>query len=454
MKLVNFMAKSSEIKVTRVMIESEKTDIARLHQAYKNGVLTPVDVLDEVFARIDALNDDYNAFVFQDHETSYAMARASHKRWEKGAPLSPLDGIPVTVKDNIDVKGWPTLKASKAFLPAMPREKDNAYVSRLRDAGAVFVGKTALCELGHKGVTDSLLHGITRNPHNRNKTCGGSSGGAAVAAHFGLGLLHLGNDGGGSIRIPASFCGVWGIKPTYGEVKHHQDNGLIQLTGYGSLARSYDDLKTGFEILSGRSMETSKRPLRVAYAKTFNGFDVQPDVARAVDDAVMGLKEKGHHITPIEFNLDGFLDCIMTLWNVDILDTVKTIGHDKLPLMDPSIQKWVEWGQKEDVMSFADALKKRHQLVQAMELMIRDFDVLVMPTMPLTAFDAGRDAPPPEEAMNLGTWWTPFTAPFNLSGWPAMSAPIGNDSRGLPIGLQITALGGNDEMLFHLAKDI
>src|SRR5882724_3883726 len=184
---------------------------------FRARTLSPVEALEAVLARLDADNPALNAFHLVDAEMGRQMAKASEARWMTGEPLGALDGVPVPIKDTNAAKGWPFRIGSLTTSPD-PVDYDGPPVARLREAGAVFFGKTTTPEFGWKGVTDSPLTGITRNPWDKTKTPGGSSGGAAVAAAAGMGALHIGTDGGGSIRIPAAFTGIFGLKPTFGRV--------------------------------------------------------------------------------------------------------------------------------------------------------------------------------------------------------------------------------------------
>ena len=187
---------------------------------YRSREISPVEVLAVALDRIDRLNPIYNAFVMIDREGALVAARASEERWRRGETNGLVDGLPVTVKDLVTVKGMPTRRGSRTT-NLTPSDEDGPPVARMRQHGAVLLGKTTTSEFGWKAVTDSPLTGVTRNPWDPRLTSGGSSGGAGVAAALGLGLLHLGTDGGGSIRIPASFCGVFGFKPTFGIISVH-----------------------------------------------------------------------------------------------------------------------------------------------------------------------------------------------------------------------------------------
>ena len=189
---------------------------AELARLYRTGKASPVEVAKATLARIARLDGDHKAYVLVDEAGALKSARASERRWRRKKPLGPLDGVTASVKDLILARGWPTLRGSTTIDPAGPWTEDAPAVARLREAGAVLLGKTTTPEFGWKWSTDSPLTGVTRNPWDRARTPGGSSGGAAVAAALGLGVLHLGTDGGGSIRMPAAWTGIFGLKQTFG----------------------------------------------------------------------------------------------------------------------------------------------------------------------------------------------------------------------------------------------
>ena len=211
---------------------------SELSALFASRDLSPVEVTEGCIARIEALDAEINSFCHMDVETSRAMAEASEARWLAGEPLSPLDGVPVAVKDLLITKGWPTLRGSRTVDPNQAWDADAPTVARLREAGAVLIGKTTTPEFGWKGSTDSPLTGVTRNPWNKHKTPGGSSGGtsAAIAARFCP--IGLGTDGGGSIRIPASFSGIYGLKPSFGRVPAYPLSPFGTLAHVGPMSRT------------------------------------------------------------------------------------------------------------------------------------------------------------------------------------------------------------------------
>src|SRR5665213_2818318 len=221
--------------------EPHEMTAAELSRAFHDGDLSPVEVAQGLLARIEALDSEINAFCLIDADTTLAQAEASEARWQEGDPLSPLDGVPVAVKDLLVTKGWPTRRGSLTIDPKGPWEEDAPTVARLKEAGAVLIGKTTTPEYGWKGSTDSPLTGITRNPWNRNKTPGGSSGGSSAALAARFAPLALGTDGGGSIRIPASFTNAYGLKPSFGRVPAYPLSPFGTVAHVGPMTRTVRD---------------------------------------------------------------------------------------------------------------------------------------------------------------------------------------------------------------------
>ncbi|HZV20718.1 MAG TPA: amidase family protein, partial [Hyphomicrobiales bacterium] len=268
--------------------EVAKLGAAELAAQYRAKTLSPVEAALAALAQIERLNGAVNAFCLVDAERALADARASEDRFMRGEPLGPLDGVTATIKDLLLSKGWPTLRGSRTIDPNQPWEEDAPSVARMREQGAVFLGKTTTPEFGWKGVTDSALCGITRNPWDLSKTPGGSSGGAAVAAALCMGALHLGTDGGGSIRIPAGFTGVTGIKPTFGRVPAYPPSPFGDVAHVGPITRSAKDAAMMLEAIGKpdardwlalpfpppsylESIERGVKGVRIAYCPELGG---------------------------------------------------------------------------------------------------------------------------------------------------------------------------------------
>jgi len=275
---------------------------------YRGKAASPVEVTQAILDRIESLQPYYNAYRAVDADSALAQARASETRWLIGKPLGPLDGVPVGTKDLLNVKGFPTRKGSLATSDAVLAE-DSPPAARLRESGAVFLGKTQTAEFGLKGLTETKLGGVTPNAWDRSYASGGSSGGAAVAVALGLGPLQVGTDGGGSIRQPAAVNGVFGFKPSFGRVAGYPHNGT--LFHIGPLTRNVTDaalllnviaapdprdwtsLPAAFEQDWTSGLEGGIKGLRIGYSRTFGYLSVDPELVAIVDAAVKKLADLG-----------------------------------------------------------------------------------------------------------------------------------------------------------------
>src|SRR5690349_17762858 len=298
---------------------------------YRSRGLSPVEVTQACLDRIAALDTKLNAFTLVDGDAALEAARASEERWIKGQPQGLVDGVPATIKDLILTRGWPTLRGSKAISPDQPWDEDAPATARLREHGAVLLGKTTTPELGHKGVTDSPLTGITRNPWNSEMTPGGSSGGAAVAAATGMGALHVGTDGGGSIRIPASFTGIFGLKPSFGRVPAYPLSPFGTVAHIGPMTRSVADAALLLNVMKrpdardwtalppddsdvAAGLDDGVRGLRIAWSPTLGYAKVEPEVAAAAERAVRELEALGAHVEAVDPGFDDPLEITTGLW--------------------------------------------------------------------------------------------------------------------------------------------
>lgn len=442
------------------------TELAR---AYAAGRLSPVEVAQDHLARIEAFEPAVNAFVHRDAETTLAMARASEARWQARAPLSPLDGVPVTIKDNLAVRGWPNRRGS-AVSSAAPEAHDCPVADKLRAAGTVFLGKTTMPEYGWKGCADSPLTGMTRNPWDLSTSPGGSSSGAAVCAALNLGCIHLGTDGAGSIRIPAAFTGVFGIKTSFGRVPAHPISTMGVLAHLGPLTRDVRDAALALDVIArpdprdmmanlppenfAESPEPNLNGLRIGYSPKL-GFDVEvdPDIARLTREAVEVLASLGAVVEEAD---PGFADPIaplMTLWASGAALALASIPLEDRAKMDPGLVEIARMGEGISASAYVDALLyQRNALTMRMNAFHDRFDLLVTPTLPLPAFEAGRLTPGHGRYGEDWTRWTPFTYPFNLTQQPAASVPSGLTRGGLPAGLQIVGRYGADRLVLAAAQ--
>ncbi|MEU9195764.1 amidase [Streptomyces hundungensis] len=441
---------------------SELIDMTARHllSGYRAGTFSPLDATRAVLARIEEVRGRLNAFVRVDTEPALAQARAATERWRAGEPAGLLDGVPVSVKDTLLQAGGPTLKGSNTTSEQGSWQEDAPSVARLREHGAVLVGKTTTPEFGWKGVTDSPRTGVTRNPYDPARTAGGSSGGSAAAVAVGAAPLSLGTDGGGSIRIPASFCGVFGLKPTYGRVPLHPASAFGALSHVGPIARDAADLALLLDVISGADQRdpTALEPpahsyaaalaedatagvkgLRIAYSPSFGGqVAVRPAVAAAVRAAVTRLAELGAYVEEADPDFADPIDAFHTLWNAGAAHLVAQLAPKQRVLLDPGLREIAARGARLFAVDLLAAQEARIELGRRMARFHRRYDLLATPTLPITAFEAGREAPAGSGPQRW-TGWTPFTYPFNLTQQPAATVPVGTDADGLPIGLQLIA---------------
>ena len=438
-------------------------------ELYRDKKLSPVEVTRACLHRIARLNPRLNAFRLVDEEGAMLAAHASEERWHRGAPIGLLDGVPATVKDLLLTKGWSTLRGSNAIEPKQAWEEDAPSVARLREAGAILLGKTTTPEFGWKGVTDSPLTGITRNPWDPARTPGGSSGGAAVAAACGMGALHLGTDGGGSIRIPAGFTGIFGFKQSFGRVPAYPPSPFGTLAHVGPMTRTVSDAALMLTVISrhdardwyglpenGRNyLEDLDRGVmrrRIAFSPSLSGHLVDPEVADLVARAVEVFREIGAVVEEIDPPMGHDLQHVFaTHWYAGAANALSAYGPEKRALMDPGLIEVATEGAGIGLLDYLQAVKEREQLGVRMNLFHRSWDLLLTPTLPHEAFEAGIETPFPGEGARW-TDWTPFTYPFNLTRQPAATVPCGFTAAGLPVGLQIVGPSYGDQLVLTAAR--
>lgn len=435
---------------------------------YRRRVLSPVEVTRAALERIHALQPLYNAFVLTMDDEALGAARESEARWQRGEPLGLVDGLPTTVKDLLLVKGYPTRRGSRTIDPNQPWEEDSASVARMREQGAVILGKTTTPEFGWKGVTDSPLTGVTVNPWNRALTPGGSSGGAAVAAALGMGVMHIATDGGGSIRIPAGFCGMFGIKPTFGVVPVHPHPPAGTLWHQGPIARTVHDAALMLTVISGHEfrdfyaaptlgidyctgLDDGIAGMRIAYSRTLGYARVDPEVAALVERGVGALEALGARVEEVDLALSDPIDIMSPLWSVALAMGVAPMTPAQRALVDPPLLDLAEPGMHLSALEYRALEKRREALARRFGELHRTHDLLVTPQLATTAFPTMHEVPPNSE---LKRWWqwSPFTYPFNLTQQPAACMPCGFDSRGLPVAMQIVGARFTDAKVLRACR--
>ena len=424
-----------------------------LLEGYRSGAFSPVEVTEATLVRIEDKDKLTNAFLVVDADRALADARASEARWQLGEPQGAVDGVPTLVKDIILTEGWPTLRGSKTVDPHQPWDEDAPAVARMREHGAVLIGKTTTPEFGWKGVTDCPVSGITRNPWDLSKTPGGSSGGSSAALAAGMGQLAFGTDGGGSIRIPAGFTGVYGIKPSFGRVPAYPLSPFGTVAHVGPMTRTVDDSALMLTVISepdardwhglpydGRDyregLKDGVKDLKVAYSATLGYADVDPEIADLVAAAVKVFEELGAHVEEVDPGFEDPMPTFRTIWWAGATFLLGDLPEEKKALLDSGLASVVEEGAKLTLRDFMTANQQRAALGAHMRGFMEDYDLLLTPALPIPAFEAGVLSPTDDEH---GKWtnWTPFSFPFNLTQQPAASAPCGFTEAGLPAGLQI-----------------
>ncbi len=439
----------------------------QLVESYAARTISPVEATRAALARAEQIQPLVHAFTRLDAETALREAAESAARWARGERLGLLDGVPVSIKDMLLLRGGPTLRDSLTLSERGPWTEDAPAVARLREHGAVFLGKTTTPEFGWKGVTDSPREGVTGNPYDPARTSGGSSGGSAAAVAWGAGPLSPGTDGGGSVRIPAAFCGTFALKPTYGRVPLYQTSPFGTLSHVGPITRDAADAALLMDVVSGADwrdwsqlgqvgggfragLDEPLTGLRVAYSPTLGGVPVDPEVAVAVRRAVEILAELGAVVEEAEPGFADPVEAFHVLWFSGAARVVQPLDEERQALLDPGLREVCEQGAAYSALDYLAAVDARMALGHAMGRFHTRYDLLVTPTLPITAFAAGVEVPP---GSGLGRWtgWTPFTYPFNLTQQPATSVQCGLSSRGLPIGAQLVAARHADALVLRAA---
>ncbi|MFD4954233.1 amidase [Streptomyces sp. NPDC058451] len=450
------------------MTELTELTAGELLDGYRKGEFSPVEATRAALERAERIQPEVNAFVRITAEDALARARESADRWRRGSPSGLLDGVPVTVKDILLLRGHPTLRGSRTVQEEGRWDEDAPSVARLREHGAVFLGKTTTPEFGWKGVTDSPLTGVTRNPYDPSRTAGGSSGGSAAAGALGAGPLSLGTDGGGSVRIPAAMCGIFGMKPTYGRVPLYPPSAFGTLSHVGPMTRDAADAALLLDVIGvpdardwsalgpatgsfTQALAGGVRGLRVAYSPSLGGqVPVRPAVATAVRRAVAELADLGAYVIESDPDFAEPVEAFHTLWFSGAARVVQHLGPQRRQLLDPGLREVCAAGARLSALDYLAAVDVRMELGRTMGHFHQSYDLLVTPTLPITAFEAGAEVPK-GSGHRRWTGWTPFTYPFNMTQQPAASVPVGSDEDGLPVGLQIVAARHRDELVLRAA---
>jgi aspartyl-tRNA(Asn)/glutamyl-tRNA(Gln) amidotransferase subunit A len=435
-----------------------------LRQKYRSGQLSPVAVTESALEHAARVDESLNAFALIDRERSLTAAAESEQRWRTGTALGPLDGVPITVKEFVAVKGWPSRRGSLTTT-AEPMVASAVFADRLLQSGAVILGKTRAPEFNWKGVTDSPGFGITRNPWNRDLTPGGSSGGCAAAVAAGVTRVSIGSDAGGSVRIPAAFAGVIGLKPTFGRVPATPlPSAFLNVVHSGPLAASMSELRDALSTISGPSgldwtsvgLAEMREPgdakaLRIRLLNPSRWDDSQADVKAGMELVLARLTTGGFQVKEVDYDVRGASEVGERLYRVGCAAAVKTVPEQERGRLDQGLIRFV--GDL-DNCCFSDLMQlmqQRDARANALHALFDDIDVLMLPTMPISAFAAGRNTPtgwPSDDWMS----WNPYTPAFNVSHVPALSYPVWPCGSAMPVGVQFVAAKGREDLLFSIGE--
>ncbi|MDZ7851765.1 MAG: amidase [Halomonas sp.] len=435
-------------------------DAGQLAALFESGEASPLEATRAAFERIDRFNDAVNAYVYLDREGAEAAARDSARRWNQGQPLSPIDGVPVSIKDLTEVAGMPSSLGSLTA-PDTASERDAPPARMLREAGAVMLGKTNTPEFGWKAVTDNRVFGATANPWDTRLTPGGSSGGAAAAAALNMGVLHQGGDSGGSIRIPASFTGVFGFKPTFGWTPQWPPSTEPTLSHLGPLTRSVTDAVRMLNVIGrydfrdpyavlgqpedwGMELHQGLRGLRITYSPDLGFARVDAQVAERVRKAAHRLTLLGAEVEEVDPDIASPLDTFKKLWSTASLVVWEGLDERQRELLDPGLVADAHRADEWRAVDLFCALTERARLTERLEHFNQRYHLLMTPSVTIPPFALNHNVPP---GSGMHDWeeWAGFSYPFNLSQQPAASVPCGFTDDGLPVGFQLAG-GKHDDV--------
>ena len=466
------MGKLHKSKTKKSRLQPEEVaflSIGELLKQYCANALSPVEVTEIALARINVWNPRINAFCMIDEVAAMAAARASERRWRKNMPVGVLDGVPISIKDTLQIKGYPTRKGSR-LTSEMPAAENAPVVDRVLEQGAIIIGATTTPEFGVGPVTISPLTGITRNPWDLSKGSGGSSGGAAAAVAAGMGYAALGTDAGGSIRIPSSLCGVVGLKPSGARVPVYPPSIAGSLATPGPITRNVRDAALIHTITTrpdirdidglppdffdyADGLDKGVKGLRIAYSATL-GFapKVDPEVAKIVADAINIFSRVGARVVVADPGIEDPHDRFVALFYAGAAFTLRDIDRKRFKLLGGIMRGAFAAGRKISLHDYLEAQEARRALTLKMARFHEQYDLLVTPTLATAAFDAELVKPKSFDKFPNMRSWTVFCYPFNLTTQPAISIPCGFTAKGLPVGLQIVGPRFADAVVLRAAR--
>ena len=429
----------------------------QMAEKIKTQELSSLEITEAIIERIERINPLINAYCTPTFDIAREMAAAADKRVKNNDKLGLIEGVPLSIKDMMDVKGIRTTYGSKIYENHIPTENP-VDVQRLIDAGGVILGKTNNSEFAFFGVTFNEVFGVTCNPWNLERTCGGSSGGAGAVVAARISPLALGSDGGGSIRIPASLCGIYGLKPTFGRIPRYPRKGLSGHTVavHGPMTNYVKDAALMLDVLKGfheadrdalpddgisyfEKLNVRPKKLKIAFSLDLgNTKGIDTEVEKAVINSVQKFEEYGWTIDTPKSRLRPPTWVFNTTYTANFAYNLGPLLKENRELLGQELINMIEVGLTYSATDLLKAFNARKKFHEKMYSFMKNYDILITPTLSVTAFPHGMTYPPTINGIAIPpTGWQPNTWPFNLTGQPAASVPCGWSKEGLPIGMQI-----------------
>jgi len=447
-----------------------------IREKIKTQELTSLEITEIIIERIEKVNPKINAYCTPTFDLARKMAKSADDSVRNGEKLGLLNGIPTSIKDLMQTKGIRTTYGSKLYEDFIP-EQDDIVVQRLKEAGIVILGKTNTPEFGHMALTNNKVFGETMNPWDLEKNSGGSSGGAAAAVAAGLGSLALGSDGGGSIRVPSSLCGVYGLKPTYGRIPSYPRIGIAftSMDHYGPIVRFVKDAALMLNVMKGNHpadgnsfpddtidyveiLNDKPKKLKIGYSINLGFFKaLDNEVKENIIDNINKFEEFNWEVEEVKIKIKNPELAMKSLVSIGYAYDLQKEFNKRPEDLSPDLIATIRLGLDNDPISIGKANEQRKRIYEVLYQYFKNYDILITPTTPCPAFkpeylDTGTNYPIiNNKALSIITWVS-FTYPFNMNGLPAASIPSGWNSSGLPIGMQIVGKRFDEKTVLQVSK--
>ncbi len=448
----------------------------QMREKIETQELTSEEITEIIIERIEKINPFINAYCTPTFKLARETAKKSDLSIKNGEKLGLLNGIPTSIKDLMQTKGIRTTYGSKLYENFIP-EQDDIVVQRLMKAGCVILGKTNTPEFGHMGLTNNKIFGETKNPWDQEKNSGGSSGGAASAVASGLGPLALGSDGGGSIRVPSSLCGVYGLKPTYGRIPSYPRIGIAFMTmdHYGPIVRYVRDAALMLNVMKGyhpadrnsypcdnidylEILNDRPKKLKIGYSMNLGFFKaLDNEVRENILDNIHKFEQFNWEVEEVKLKIKNPELAMKSLVSIGYAYDLQKEFHTRPKDLSPDLIATIRLGLDNNPISIGKANEQRKQVYEVLYQYFKNYDILITPTTPCPAFkpeylESGTNYPIINNKALSIISWVSFTYPFNMSGLPAASIPSGWNSSGLPIGMQIVGSRFDEKTVLQVSK--